>query len=226
MHSLHARDLGHELLDGPTLDPAELRRNLREMARLNRLPGGVGTSVAAIRDALDHGAGEVLDVGTGGGDLPRRLLRELPAVRVTATDARPEILAHARAWSPQDARLRLAVADARALPFDEGSVDVVHTSLVVHHLDATEAVTALREMRRVARRAVVVNDLRRGRLAHAITTLTILGLTHGRYTRHDGVLSSRRAYTLAELDALAAEAGLRVMARSPSFLPRVVTTYR
>lgn len=226
MHSIHTRAAGHELLDGPDLDPAELRRNLREMARLNRLPGGVRSSVAAIRDALPDAAGEVLDVGTGSGDLPRRLLRELPAVRVTATDVRSEILDHARAWTPPDARLRLAVADARALPFDDASADVVHSSLVIHHLAAGEAVAALREMRRVARRAVIVNDLRRGGLAYAITKLTVLGLTHGRYTRHDGVLSSRRAYTLGELDALAAEAGLRVIARSPAFLPRVVTTYR
>ena len=34
----------HEYLDEPTLDPEDLRINLREMAMLNRLPGGVATA--------------------------------------------------------------------------------------------------------------------------------------------------------------------------------------
>src|SRR5438105_1671282 len=82
------------------------------------------------------------------------------------------------------------------------------------------------EMRRVARRGVVVNDFRRGRLAFAVSAMTVLGLARARYTRHDGVLSARRAYTLDELDELAAAAGLRRIRRSPAFLPRVVTVYQ
>jgi len=81
-------------------------------------------------------------------------------------------------------------------------------------------------MRRVARRGVVVNDLRRGRVAFALSAVTVLALSRGRYTRHDGVLSARRAYTLAELDDIAANAGLRPVWRSAPFLPRVVTVYR
>ncbi len=58
-------------------------------------------------------------------------------------------------------------ADVRALPLDDGAWTSSHASLVLHHLDPADAVAALREMRRVARRGVVVNDLRRGALAFA-----------------------------------------------------------
>jgi hypothetical protein len=81
-------------------------------------------------------------------------------------------------------------------------------------------------MRRVARSGVVINDLRRSRLAFAGTAVAVLALSRGRYTRHDGILSARRAYTLAELDALAADAGLSVAWRSWSAMPRVTTVYR
>lgn len=226
MKTLQARTVEHELLDAVTLDPAELRRNLREMAMLNRLPGGVRASLAAIRRLLPPVGGEVADIGTGGGDLPRRLLAELTGVRVMASDVRTEVLELARAWTTADARLSLHLADARALPYVDAGVDVAHCSLVLHHLDPDDALAALREMRRVSRRGVVVNDLRRGVVPFAVTAATVLGLARGRYTRHDGLLSARRAYTLPELDALAAEAGLRVAWRSPTFLPRVVTAYR
>jgi hypothetical protein len=67
-------------------------------------------------------------------------------------------------------------------------------------------------MSRVARVGIVVNDLARGRLAWlgaaAIATL----LTSNRYTRHDAPLSVRRAYTLAEVGGLLADAGVRPVA--------------
>jgi ubiquinone/menaquinone biosynthesis C-methylase UbiE len=229
MELLGTRHPGREMLDAEHLDPEDLRINLREMASLNRLPGGIGASLAAIHHLLDGTAdATVLDVGTGSGDLPAALLREAApgrSVRVIATDLRLEVLAHARRRLAGWARVTLFEADARALPMADGSVDVAHASLMLHHLDPADAVRALAEMRRVARRGVVINDLRRGRIAFGLSSLVILALTRGRYTRHDGVLSARRAYTLKELDAMAAEAGLHSIWRSAPYLPRVTTAY-
>jgi hypothetical protein len=86
-------------------------------------------------------------------------------------------------------------------------------------------VLALGEMRRVSRRGVVVNDLRRGWMPYALATVVVLALARSPVTRHDGVLSARRAHTLGELDGLAARVGLRPVARSPALLPRVTTVY-
>lgn len=226
MLGLDRRATGHELLDAETLDPRALRANLREMAQLNRLPGGSRASITAIRHLRPAAEGTLLDVGTGGGDLPRRLRRAFPAATIVGVDARPEILQLARAWTPADLRTDLQVADARALPFADASVEVAHASLLVHHLDPADAVAALAEMRRVARRGVVINDLRRGLVPFVMTAASVLALSRGRYTRHDGILSARRAYTLDELDDLAATAGLRPAWRSRPFMPRVATGYR
>jgi len=67
-------------------------------------------------------------------------------------------------------------------------------------------------MGRVARRGIVINDLRRNRLAWLGAWLLSRLVTGNRYTRHDAPLSVRRAYTLAELTSLMAAAGLRVEA--------------
>lgn len=226
MLGLERRATERELLDGDTLDRRALRENLREMARLNRLPGGIGISLAAIRRLGPWQGGTLLDVGTGGGDLPRRVRRELPGAKVIAVDHRAEVLDLASSWTRTDAWLELRHGDARALPLDDHAVDVAHASLLLHHLEPDEAVTALAEMRRVARRGIVINDLRRGLLPFVVTAATVLALSRGSYTRHDGLLSARRAYTLAELDDLAARAGLRPAWRSPRLLPRVATVYR
>jgi SAM-dependent methyltransferase len=215
-----------ELLDGVGLDPAELRTNLREMAMLNRLPGGLGDSVRAV-DQLLNGKTDasVLDIGTGAGDFVRRLVRER-AARVIAADVSPEVLEITRRNLAATKDVTVLQADVLALPLEDAEVEVAHASLLIHHLEPTEVVHALHEMRRVARLGIVVNDLRRGPLAMAVTAAIVLALTRGAYTRHDGVLSARRAYTLRELDELAAAAGLRLMARTWSFWPRVTSVYR
>lgn len=218
------RSLDRELLDGRELHALELRRNLGEMAMLNRLPGGVASSVSAVVRLLEPGSA-VLDVGTGFADFAHRLRRRIRSPIVLA-DVDAEVLEVARGNVAGMDDVTLLEADVRALPLQEGAVGVAHSSLLLHHLDPPEAVAALAEMRRVARNGVVVNDLRRSRLAYAMTAVPILALARARSTRHDGLLSARRAHTVDELDDLAAEAGMRPVARTVAWWPRVTTTYR
>ncbi len=223
---LNARSTAHELLDGERLDLLELRKNLREMAMLNRLPGGIGDSVRAVEWLLgEQSEASVLDVGTGSGDFVKRLGRRRH-VEVIASDLRPEILEIATRNLAGTNNVSLLQADARAIPLADGEVDVAHASLLMHHFDPDDAIAALAEMRRVSRLGVVINDLRRGVIPFAMTAAAVLALSRAAYTRHDGVLSARRAYTLAELDTLARKAGLERTRRSGRFWPRVTTVYR
>jgi hypothetical protein len=63
-------------------------------------------------------------------------------------------------------------------------------------------------MRRVARHAVIVNDLVRGWLGYVGAWTMTRVLTRNPLTRHDGPLSVRRAYTRAEMAELARRADL------------------
>src|SRR5688500_145857 len=89
-----------ELLDGPLDDRSALMGNLHDLAWFNRRLGGARLSAAAV-DALAPGRAPiaVLDVGTGGADIPLTLIERGRAtgrlVRVTGIDTRPEVLAAA-----------------------------------------------------------------------------------------------------------------------------------
>ncbi|HEY7524894.1 MAG TPA: methyltransferase domain-containing protein [Candidatus Limnocylindrales bacterium] len=206
-----------ELLDGDLDDPRTLRDNLRDLRRANRLTGGV----ALTRRALDALAPEgtavtLLDVGTGGADIPIALLaaarRRGRRLAVTATDSRPEVLEAALAARPAVDRLAgltLEVADGRALPYPDRAFDVAHASLVVHHLEPPDAIALLGELRRVSRRGVIVNDLSRRPITLLGAWLLSRLFTRNRYSRYDAPLSARRAYTLVEMRALLLHAGLR-----------------
>lgn len=223
---LRTRSASLELLDAEHLDTRELAVNLREMAMLNRLPGGTGASVRAVERLLgDQNEATVVDVGTGSGDFVRRLRRRRH-VEVIAVDLRSEVLEVAARNLAGISSVTLVQADVAALPLADREVDIAHASMLLHHLDPDQAVAAFVEMRRVSRLGVVINDLRRGPVPFVLIAAAVLGLSRGTYTRHDGVLSARRAYTPAELDTLAARAGLRRVSSTARFWPRVTTVYR
>jgi 2-polyprenyl-3-methyl-5-hydroxy-6-metoxy-1,4-benzoquinol methylase len=201
-----------ELLDG-TLEPVTLAGNLRDMARVNRWLGGADLSRRAIVPlAMTPSPIAILDVGTGGADIPLRLRRK--GWHFTATDLHEEVIEIAQR-ATQDSTVTL-----RAGPLDDErdqSFDVVHSSMVLHHLEPPQALTFLADARRVARSAVVVNDLNRGWRWLAGAWLLTRVFTRNEYTRHDGPLSVRRAYTADEVVAMARQVGLRPVARYSAF---------
>lgn len=224
-----------EHLDGPLGDRATLAGNLRDLRRVNRFLGGTALSRRAI-DALvaataaassattDPQPIRLLDVGTGAADIPIALLAAWRAagrrLEVTAIDSRPEVISAAGngAGVIDVPGLHLAVADGRDLPYEDGAFDIAHASLLLHHLEPEEAVALLREMRRVARLGVVVNDLARGRLAWLGAWLLAHLATGNSFTRHDAPLSVRRAYTAREATAMFERADMRPLVEIRGFL--------
>lgn len=209
-----------EHLDGDLGDAEALVGNLRELRRINRRFGGTSLSVRAIGELVATSSAppqrllRVLDVGTGAADIPLALLRAAGPARleVTAVDSRREVLDAAMVLDPgvrQAPGLTLDVADGRSLPWPDGAFDVVHASLVLHHLRRDEAVPFLRELARVASIGIVVNDLARSRMAWLGAWVVLHALTRNAWTLHDGPLSVRRAWTRAEAKALLRDAGLR-----------------
>ena len=212
-----------ELIDLPGVTDDDLIENLADMARVNRWLGGTWLTLRAL-DMLTDGIEArssltLLDVATGGADIPQAIaawaVRRKQHVRVIATDISPQIMQIANSKNKEQSgknKITFAAADALTLPFGCGSVDVALCSFALHHLEPAQAVAMLREMGRVARCGVVVNDLVRWWPAYGATWLGTRVFSRSRLTQHDGPLSVLRAYTVAEMRALAKHAGLRVLA--------------
>jgi ubiquinone/menaquinone biosynthesis C-methylase UbiE len=229
--------IGTELLDDPRADPGAVRRELLDIARLNTLFGGTRAVVKAL-EPFFRGSGDVrrgtcdeqwtlLDVGTGLGDIPRAAARAARRHGITLRLLAIELnRAAARLAPAADGQLPLAMvlADGGTLPLASRSVDVIVASQVLHHLPRETCVRWIASFDRVARRAVVLADLRRSRIAMAGAWAVSLALGMSGVTRRDALVSLRRGYTRGEFDALLREAGVPAVAKyRPGF--RVVAAW-
>ncbi|HJR63438.1 MAG TPA: methyltransferase domain-containing protein [Gemmatimonadaceae bacterium] len=210
------RRRGAEFLDAPDVDARTVTRSLADVARSNVLFGGTSAVLAELSRTLSALPLEhltLLDVGTGLGDIPARARADCARHGITLTtfgvDGN-EVLART-AHCPGMPTVR---AHALALPFRDASVDIALCSQVLHHFEGDGAVALLRELDRVARRRVIVSDLRRSWIAAAGLWLASFPLRFHPVSRHDGVVSVLRGFTAAELRelvrrAVGAEADVR-----------------
>jgi malonyl-CoA O-methyltransferase len=73
----------------------------------------------------------VLDLGAGTGAATEQLLKRYPKAEVYALDLAPAMLQHARRRGSWRRRPRCLAADAEALPFREGSFDLIFSNLAL-----------------------------------------------------------------------------------------------
>jgi hypothetical protein len=169
----------------------------------------------------------LLDVGTGLGDIPRAAAaaarRHGITLRLVGVELNRAAAEAAREVDGADP-ISLVLADGGALPLLPRSVDIVIASQVLHHLPHDVAVRWITSLSALARRAVILADLRRSRVAMAALWLVSFPLGFSATTRHDGVLSLRRGYTRDEFNEILVAAGLLPVARyRPGF--RVVAAW-
>jgi len=194
------RRRGVEILDDPATDPAVRERSIGDVTRSNRWLGGLRAAVLEAREVLPllGSSATLLDVGTGLGDIPRRLSREASAAGRSLTTIgidEAESLVQAVRGHVSHA----VCAHGEALPFRDHSIDVVLCSQLLHHFETADAKALIRELNRVARRAVIICDLRRSWIAAAGFWLVSFPFRFHPVTRHDGVVSVLRGFTAGEL---------------------------
>jgi len=212
-----------ELLDQGRWPLPMLRANLREMALADRLLGGRRATLARVTSRIDALPAKhrprVLDVATGNAALPRSLygwsIRHHRPLQLFAGDINADVLLVARVELGK-APIRLVRHDALRMPFADESFDIVTCTQALHHFGSQAAVDLLAELARVARSAVVVNDLRRSYAAYWLARLLARGPA-SRLGRHDGPLSVLRAYTPDEARELARRAALDAKVRQAPF---------
>ena len=214
------RRRGPELIDLPpeTYSQSEYAGSLADIRKVNRFLGDNSAVIEILSSLVPTTAASterpitLLDVATGSADIPVAIVkwarRKGLKIVVTAVDINPFAVREATAFTQAYPEITMAVADGFALPFGDGSFDIVLCAKTLHHFGEEDTVSLMKEMVRVAATGYIIMDLRRSWVAWLLISILARIFSRNRLTRHDGPLSVLRSYTITEIGALADRAGL------------------
>jgi SAM-dependent methyltransferase len=200
-----------ELMDQPQPVSAELERDLENLRDLNRWFGSYALISLFLSRWIKPAARlRIVDLATGSGDIPRLIAeygRKIGAeLQIDALDRQSATLEIAKKLSVQYPEI--AFVEGNILEWEPAErYDLVFCTLALHHFSEDDAVRVLRRCRELSRKFVLVSDLRRG----WVTTMGVYLLTATMFrepmTKFDGRLSAARAFSFAEMNLLAQQAG-------------------
>lgn len=207
-------------MDRQDCDPGKLDRTYAQFGVVNAVVSGWRrTYTTLLRPAFSPGlVNTLLDIGSGGGDLPRTLARwaALDGLDLEITAIDPDHRAHAFATSrPPLAGISFRRALSSDLVAEGAAFDAVVSNHVLHHLDPEQLDGLLADTERLTRNIAVHSDISRHPIGYALFSAATLPLP-GSYIREDGLTSIRRSYTPAELaNTVAGRAGWDVRTARP-----------
>lgn len=212
-----------EILDSDACSPREAQAVLTVLGRINRWFGGIATTEKLVgRVARTGGVRQLslLEVAAGSGEVPEIVRRRL-AVRGILLDVTLLDMAHSHlsgddCGMPRQEKNHRVAGDALNVPFKDNAFDVVSCSLFAHHLDPQQLHRFVWEALRVSRRAVLINDLVRGRL-HLAAAFAGFPIMWNRVAWLDGLTSVRRAYVPEEIKTILTSDGLELPVRLEIF---------
>jgi 2-polyprenyl-3-methyl-5-hydroxy-6-metoxy-1,4-benzoquinol methylase len=206
-----ARATATEFLDRPDCDPTLAAASYRFMETVNCYFGGIRTvrRFLAAETAGRHAGAplRILDIGSGSCDIPLAVSRWARARGIPLHFTCLEMAGHA----VDIARRQLARAGDPAVQLLQEDVlthqpaepyDLAVASMCFHHFSNAQILTLLQRLRGFVLNSVLINDLRRSRLASLAARLLLADTGTPAGVRHDALLSIRRGFKISELSTL------------------------
>ena len=198
-----------ELMDAPGLSEDEVAAAYRVLGTVNRQLGNMRSMKRELRRFLAEDCPGVervtlLDLGSGSGDIPIALGEAMASRAIAGVTIALDRDPTAVRLAMMRGGLNVVQGDALRLPFADRSLDLITAIKFAHHFSGPPLSALIAEMARVARRRVIVLDIRRHWLAYWGFVAWSRVWTRNRLVRHDGPLSVLRAFTPGELATLTA----------------------
>ena len=189
-----------ELMDDFSIQDERVDLALRELRLINYFLGGNTGSKRGVSKIILNIPNDkiyLLDAGSGSSDVLDDLKKKHRSVRVISLDRNKRVCNFIK--RNNNFKPMVVCADAFNLPFKDKSIDIIHTSLFLHHFDSRSLSSMLKIFNKVAKYGIVINDLQRSLLAFlGIKILTML-FSRSELVKSDAPVSVRKGFIKSEL---------------------------
>ncbi|MEP3998869.1 MAG: methyltransferase domain-containing protein [Ekhidna sp.] len=195
-----------EIMDTFSGTPNELSAILKDINRVNSLLGGYRITLNAVFKLLTlkkQKSYTILDMGCAEGSMLRKLAEEARKrsvkVQLIGLDFNSKALALGEGYAAEYPEIRYMQADILSADFSDIPIDVVMTTLTLHHFDDKGVLKFVKKFNELASLGVVINDLERSPLAYYLFQAFSFFFVKTEIAKNDGLLSIRRAFKKKEL---------------------------
>jgi ubiquinone/menaquinone biosynthesis C-methylase UbiE len=189
-----------ELMDDFSIQDERVDLALRELRMINYFLGGNTGSKRGVTKMISNLPNKkiyLLDAGSGSSDVLDDLKKKFKSVQIISLDRNKRVCNFIK--KNNNFKPMIVCADAFNLPFKNKSVNIIRTSLFLHHFDNQKLKIILNKFGDVAKQGIVINDLRRSlRALLGIKILTLL-FSKSELVRSDAPISVRKGFIKSEL---------------------------
>ena len=199
-----------EIMDTFSGTTDELETILKDINRVNKLLGGYKITLDAVFEMISTGLKEsytILDMGCAEGTMLRKLADEGRKrnikLHLIGVDLNGQGLELAELYSTDYPEITYQKADILTTDFSQLNIDVVMTTLTLHHFTDEGVVQFVNRFVKLASIGVVINDLERSPIAYYLFKAFSFFFIKTEIAKKDGLLSVRRAFKMNELQDFA-----------------------
>lgn len=216
MPNFSARSTEIEIMDDLLCAGEVVHQTLRELEFINKWLGGNAVTITALERLLKecpvNETITIVDLGCGGGDMLRIIhhwaVKKALSVKLVGIDANPHIITFARKNLQDLAEIQFLAMDIFSEEFKNLRFDVVLGTLFYHHFTDDQLSALFTNLRKQARKGIIINDIHRHPLAYySIKWLTGL-FSRSSMVRFDAPLSVLRAFRKEDVVRILKNAGI------------------
>lgn len=201
------RSREEEIMDDFDLKGDELEKTLQDLDKVNKWLGGNEITLEGVEKVIGTACFQpplnILDVGCGNGSVLKEVAqlgrKKGIKMQLKGIDANPHAIEIARENCKDFAEIEFEAQDVFSEAFKKGKNDIVLCTLTLHHFEDEEIKRLLQIFVEKSQMGIVINDLKRSRLAYRLFRLFCAAFINNDIAREDGLVSIKRSFRKKDL---------------------------
>ena len=201
------RSKEEEIMDDFALQGPELKKTLQDLDTVNKWLGGNKITLEGVEKVIASTCFQsplrILDVGCGNGSVLKEVAqlgrKKGIEMQLKGVDANEHAIGIARKNCLDYPEIRFEARDVFSKDFAKEETDIILCTLTLHHFKDEEIEQLLKVFIKKSNIGVVINDLKRSRLAFNLFKLFCAAFINNDIAREDGLVSIKRSFRKNDL---------------------------